>query len=124
MKDKEVMVANELPMATEVKKMSKPDKLVYVFVGAPNKDYQKVYGTESKVQLDDKIADASQVGEYFLLVREKKKQEFRNSLTTALKIDKSSNMGLVGDVKTELRKVNALRINYVSTKGDVFNNLK
>jgi len=31
-------------------------------------------------------------------------------------------MGLVGDVKQELRKVNALKINYASIKGDVSRN--
>jgi hypothetical protein len=31
-------------------------------------------------------------------------------------------MGLIGDIKQELRKVNALKINYTTKKGDVSQN--
>jgi len=43
-------------------------------------------------------------------------------LTTSLKVDKEANMGLVGDIKQELRKVNALKINYAAIPGDVSKN--
>ena len=33
-------------------------------------------------------------------------------------------MGLVGDIKQELRKVNALKINYTTKKGDITLNKK
>jgi hypothetical protein len=33
-------------------------------------------------------------------------------------------MGIVGDVKYELRKVNALKINYTTGVGDALNNIK
>ena len=38
-------------------------------------------------------------------------------LTTSLKVDKFSKMGLVTDVKQELRKVQALKINYATLPG-------
>ena len=46
-------------------------------------------------------------------------EEVRPFLTTALKVDKETNMGIVGDIKQELRKVNALKINYTTRIGDV-----
>ena len=33
--------------------------------------------------------------------------------------DREANMGIVGDIKQELRKVNALKINYTTTQGDI-----
>ena len=51
--------------------------------------------------------------------RESKREELRPFLTTALKVDKETNMGIVGDIKQELRKVNALKINYTTRIGDV-----
>jgi hypothetical protein len=45
-------------------------------------------------------------------------------LTTALKVDKNANMGLITDIKQELRKVNALKVNYTTYEGDAFNNLQ
>ena len=50
---------------------------------------------------------------------ESKREEVRPFLTTALKVDKETNMGIVGDIKQELRKVNALKINYTTRIGDV-----
>ena len=56
--------------------------------------------------------------------RAKKSQELQNVLTTSLKVDKNANMGLISDIKLELRKVNALKVNYTTGSGDAFNNLK
>ena len=38
-------------------------------------------------------------------------------MTTSLKIDKDVKMGIVTDIKQELRKLNALKINYSTKKG-------
>ena len=38
-------------------------------------------------------------------------------MTTSIKADENVTMGIVTDVKTELRKVNALKINYSTRKG-------
>ena len=45
-------------------------------------------------------------------------------LTTALKVDKEANMGLISDIKGELRKVNALKVNYTTYEGDAFRNIQ
>ena len=37
-------------------------------------------------------------------------------MTTSIKADSDVTMGIVTDVKTELRKVNALKINYSTKK--------
>ena len=44
-------------------------------------------------------------------------------MTTALKIDAKTPMGLVGDVKKELREVDALRVNYTTKKSSIQGNL-
>ncbi|SDQ25098.1 ExbD/TolR family protein [Flagellimonas zhangzhouensis] len=124
MKDSSLMVENTLPNATEVKKLEKKDRVIYIFVGTPTREYQKVFGTEPKIQLNDKFANVDEVGSYILAERAKKPQELQNVLTTALKVDKNANMGLITDIKQELRKVNALKVNYTTYEGDAFNNLQ
>jgi len=124
MKDSSLKVANTLPNANEIKKLEKKDRVIYIYVGRPMKEYKKVYGTESKIQLNDKFADPSDVGDYILAERAKKSQELQNVLTTSLKVDKNANMGLITDIKQELRKVNALKVNYTTYDGDAFNNLQ
>lgn len=124
MKDSSLMVQNTLPNASEVKKLEKKDRVLYIYVGKPTREYQKVFGTEPKIQLNDKFANVSEVGDFILQERAKKAQELQNVLTTALKVDKNANMGLISDIKQELRKVNALKVNYTTYEGDAFRNLQ
>ncbi|KAA2218639.1 MULTISPECIES: ExbD/TolR family protein [Maribacter] len=124
MKDSSLKVENVLPNANEVKKLEKKDRVIYIYVGKPTREYEKVYGTEPQIQLNDKFAKPSEVGDYILMERAKKPQELQNVLTTALKVDKNANMGLISDIKQELRKVNALKVNYTTYEGDAFRNLQ
>ena len=123
MKDSSIMVKNDLPAANEIKKLEKKDRVIYIFAGQPTPEYQSVYGTETRIQLNDKFANVAEVGSYILGERAKKPQELQNVLTTALKVDSDANMGLISDIKQELRKVNALKVNYTTAQGDAFNNL-
>ena len=124
MKDSSLLVENTLPNATEIKKLEKKDRVIYIYVGKPTQEYQKVFGTEPKIQLNDKFASVDEVGSYILAERAKKPQELQNVLTTALKVDKDANMGLIADIKQQLREVNALKVNYTTYEGNAFNNLQ
>lgn len=124
MKDNTLMVDNTLPNASETKKLEKKDRVIYIYVGKPTSQYQKTFGTEPKIQLNDKFASVSEVGDYILQERAKKPQDIQNVLTTALKVDKEANMGLISDIKQELRKVNALKVNYTTYEGDAFQNIQ
>lgn len=124
MKDSTLKVENTLPNATEIKKLEKKDRVIYIYVGKPTREYEKMFGTESKIQLNDKFSNVNEVGSYILAERAKKPQELQNVLTTALKVDKNANMGIISDIKQELRKVNALKVNYTTYEGDAFRNLQ
>lgn len=124
MKDSTLLVENTLPNASETKKLEKKDRVIYIYVGRPTTQYQKVFGSEPKIQLNDKFSAVSEVGDFILQERAKKPQELQNVLTTALKVDKNANMGLISDIKQELRKVNALKVNYTTYEGDAFRNLQ
>jgi len=124
MKDSSLLVENQLPNANQIKKLEKKDRIIYIYVGKPTREYVSVFGEEPKIQLNDKFANVDEVGSYILGERAKKPQELQNVLTTALKVDRGANMGLIMDIKQELRKVNALKVNYTTYEGDAFNNLK
>lgn len=123
-KDSTLLVENTLPNATETKRLEKKDRIIYVYVGKPIQEYQKAFGTAPKIQLNDKFASVEEIGSYILAERAKKPQELQNVLTTALKVDKNTNMGLITDIKQELRKVNALKVNYTTYEGDAFSNVR
>ena len=73
--------------------------------------------------MNDKFATVSEVGAFILAERAAKRQELQNVLTTALKVDSDTKMGLVQDIKQELRKVSALKINYTTRLGDYTQNI-
>ncbi len=124
MKDSSLMVENDLPFADQTQKLDKKDRVIYIYAGKPSERYQDTYGTAAKIQLNDKFADVSDVAAYVLAERASKRQELQNVLTTALKVDDDTNMGLISDIKQELRKVNALKINYTTREGDASRNLQ
>lgn len=124
MKDSSLMVQNELPYADQIQKLDKKDRVIYIYAGKPSQRYQDTYGSAAKIQLNDKFADVSDVAAYILAERAQKREELQNVLTTALKVDKETNMGLISDIKQELRKVNALKINYTTRSGDAFRNMQ
>jgi biopolymer transport protein ExbD len=124
MKDSSLMIQNVLPYADQIQKLDKKDRIIYIYAGKPSQRYQATFGTEAKIQLNDKFADVSEVANYILAERAKKRQELQGVLTTALKVDNETGMGLVSDIKQQLRKVNALKINYTTRQGDAFKNLQ
>ena len=119
MRDSTLMVVNVLPTADQIQKLDKKDRVMYIYAGKPNFGYQSKFGTEARLQLNDKFSEVSDIPAFIYSERESKREELRPFLTTALKVDKETNMGIVGDIKQELRKVNALKINYTTRIGDV-----
>ena len=118
MRDSSLMIENRLPGADQVEKLKK-DRTTFIYAGKPNFGYQSKFGTEARLQLNDKFSEVSDIPAFIYAERESKREELRPFLTTALKVDKETNMGIVGDIKQELRKVNALKINYTTRIGDV-----
>lgn len=60
----------------------------------------------------------SEVGPYVLQELAQKPDAIRNLVTVSLKIDKDVNVGVVSDIKEELRKVNLLKVNYTVFQGN------
>ena len=124
MRDSTLMVSNTLPAADQVQKLDKKDRIIYIYAGKPSSRYEDKYGTQARIQLNDKFATVEEVGAFILAERAAKRQELQNVLTTALKVDGETKMGLVSDIKQELRKVNALKINYTTRLGAYSQNMK
>ena len=107
----------------QIQKLDKKDRVMYIYAGKPSSRYEDKYGKSAKIQLNDKFASVGEVGAFILAERAAKRQELQNVLTTALKVDSETKMGLVQDIKQELRKVSALKINYTTRVGDYSQNI-
>lgn len=123
MRQNTLMVENKLPFADQVEKLDKKDLVMYIYAGKPSPRYQQRFGTEARIQLNDKFADVDEVQQFIFTERESKREELIPYLTTALKVDEETNMGLVSDIKQELRKAEALKINYTTLTGDAAENM-
>lgn len=113
-----------VPQATEIQKMEKKSLVSFIYVGTPLKQYQGIYGTEPRIQLNDQFSKVGDIRDYITAEREARDEAEVPLMTTSLKVDQYTKMGIVTDIKQELRKVSALKINYSTRKGEALDNIK
>ncbi|MBQ4279184.1 MAG: biopolymer transporter ExbD [Rikenellaceae bacterium] len=116
MRETEVMVRLRLPEASEVQKLEKKSLVSYIYVGQPLPQYQAKYGTAPRIQLNDSYRTTKDILEFIASEKDKLSEEERPLLTTCIKADQSTLMGIVSDLKQELRRANALKISYAAAK--------
>ena len=116
MREVTLKVQFTLPEGTELEKLEKKSLVTFIYVGEPTQEYRAKMGTESRIQLNDKFAEVSEVQDYIYQERENMKEEDQPFMTVSLKVDKDTKMGIVQDVKQALRQAYALKINYSATQ--------
>jgi biopolymer transport protein ExbD len=113
MRETTLIVKVRLPDATEVQKLERKALVSYIYVGPPMK---ASYGTESRIQLNDQFAKIDDIQDFIATEREARDEADRKLMTTSIKADRETRMGIVTDIKQELRKAGAFKINYSSRK--------
>ena len=116
MRDQELMVKYRLPEATEVQKLEKKNLVSYIHIGVPVAHMQAKYGTAPLIQLNDSYKTTKDILDFAAAERDKLSEADRASMTICLKADGGTKMGIIADVKQELRRANALKISYASSK--------
>lgn len=116
MRETTLMVSSRLPSATEVAKLEKKTLVSYIYVGAPTRQLQGLYGTEPRIQLNDSFKTLEDIRDFISSERDAMSESDRPLLTTSLKVDEDTRMGIVTDIKQELRKASALKINYAAKR--------
>ena len=124
LRDTNKLVHVILPYADQVQKLEKKQLISNIFVGIPLERYQKKFGKEPRIQLNDKFATINDIQPFILAERNARREELRPLMITSIKADKDVSMGIITDIKEKLREVNALKINYAAKKGDVSQNAK
>jgi biopolymer transport protein ExbD len=110
--DKVVQVT--VPEATEIAKLERKDLSSYIYIGTPMKQYQEEWGTDSRIQLNDTFKDINYIRDFVAAERDNLSESDRNLMSVSLKIDQETRMGIVSDVKQELRRCSALKIMYAA----------
>jgi len=116
MREVDLKVRVEAPKADQVKKLENKSLVSYIYIGTPHKT--EVFGTLPRIQLNDSFKETEQIGEFIAAERDAMDEADQSKMTVSLKVDKKAEMGIVTDVKQELRKASALKINYSTLKAD------
>ncbi len=112
LRDAELKVKVITPYATELIKLEEKSLVNYIYIGRPLKKYQDIYGTKPRMQLGDKFADVKDIPLFLEKHKIKVPEAKRPRITSSLRVDGEVTMGIVQDVKTQLRKSGQLVINY------------
>ena len=117
MKDSDLKIENTLPKANQTAKLHKKQYVMYIYAGKPSERYRASLGASDRIQLSDKISTVNDIRNFVISERASRNSEDEKYLTASLKIDKNVKMGLVQDIKQELRKVDQLKVNYTTSQG-------
>ena len=118
MRETENKVSVKVPEASEVVKLERKDLNSYINIGTPIRALQAQYGTEPRIQLNDSFKTTDDIRDFIAAERESKSEGDRQFMTVSIRADQDVRMGIVTDVKQELRRCSALKIMYSARKAE------
>ena len=116
MRETELMVSVQVPKATELEKLQQKSLVHFIYIGRPQARYQEVYGTAPRIQLNDRFSKLEDLPIFVENHKQTVSFNLRKRVTSSLRVDGKITMGIVQDVKTQLRKIGQLKVNYAATK--------
>ncbi len=117
MREQELLVRYALPVASEVQKLEKKSLVSYIHVGPPAKTMESKFGTAPRIQLNDSYSTTRDILDFVASERDNLSEMDRSQMTICLKADGQVKMGIITDIKQELRRANALKLSYSASKG-------
>ena len=112
MREEEVKIEFKLPKGTGLSKIERKTAVVNIYVGSPSKQYASQFGTGTRIQLNDRFASVKDVAPFVANERSDMRQADQAIMKVALKADQDVQMGVMTDVKMELRRARALSLMY------------
>ncbi len=116
MRETENKVLVRTPEASEAVKLERKDLNSYINIGTPIPSLQSQFGTEPRIQLNDSFKTTADIRDFVAAERDSKSEADRQFMTISIRADQDVRMGIVTDVKQELRRCSALKIMYSARK--------
>lgn len=116
MREVTLKVKFEKPVGTQLEKLARKSCTSFIYIGQPTDALRAQVGSGTRIQLNDKFADASEVYDYVVTERNGLAEVDKPFFTVSLKADRETPMGIMTDVKQVLRKAYALKIVYSANK--------
>lgn len=109
MRNETVKVQLEVPQGTEVTKQSHRSSTINIYIG-------KTPDGEIHIQAADKLCDITQATAIVLEHKKALDEEEQESMTVNLRADRTVPMGIINELKYNLRKAGVLSIRYSATE--------
>lgn len=116
LRETENKVQVRLPEASEVVKLERKDLASYINIGTPIRSLQTKYGTDARIQLNDAFRSKEEIRDFVASERDAMSEADRPLMQVCIRADQDVRMGIITDVKQELRRCSALRIMYTARR--------
>jgi biopolymer transport protein ExbD len=110
MRESNINVKQQIPSATQLRKLQKKSLVSYLYIGEPKK--LEEFGKEPKIQANDIFIEPKDVINWVNQEKAKLDEFEREAITVSLTVDSEAKRGIIADVETELRKANARKLLY------------
>ena len=122
MREVTLKVKFTIPAGTELEKLEKKSVVSFIYVGPPTDNLRAQMGSSTRIQLNDRFAEAKEVMDFVAAERQGMTNQAEQIIS--IKADQHTQMGYITDIKEVLRKSWALRINYSATKRNRYQSLQ
>ena len=116
MREVTLIVKFDKPTGTQLEKLARKSCTSFIYIGQPTEAMRAQVGSGTRIQLNDKYAEPSEVYDYVNAERSELAEVDKPFFTVSLKADHQTPMGIMTDVKQVLRKAYALKIVYSANK--------
>lgn len=113
MREDTPIVKVNTPRADQVTKLENKSLVTTVLIGVPR---DGKYGRESRIQFNDDFLELENVVPKMTQARQSMKEADQPRMQISMKIDRDTKMGIVTELKKELRKAQCLKISYSAKK--------
>jgi len=115
MRDVTPQVHYETPQGTELQKTPNKGGMIYIFIGKPVDAQGRELAGETRIQLNDRFVSIDEIEKEVARERSQMSETDRQHLLVSIRADRSTEMGIINQVKQALRRAGALNINYSAT---------
>lgn len=102
------------PKAQAVTQVNKKFLLKELHVGFPK---DKKLGTSPRILAGERLITLNNIGPWVIEQRNSMAESYRDQMIVLIKADEQVDMGLIGDIQTELRKQNARKVLFRTLEG-------
>jgi len=109
MRSEPLKVKYQLPKGSELTQLAKKSNVCYIYIGRPLTGNDR---NRTVIQLNGDYVSVDEIATRLETFRQHIDSDEADAMIVSLKADKDTPMGLITDVKQQLRKANVLRISY------------